>query len=520
MSVRTIRSFSNPILTPSDVTASLPNVLKVVGTFNAGAVALSLPAASPAAVAETAKGCSAVAGSTSTSCDSTAAVGGGVLLLVRVSEAVRSEPHSHSDDQVRVPVAKPSDALDGQQSAVEIVTLSRGDPQFSFEDPRVVLRRSNSSVAFLTSLSHIRPVWVQFSAPSSSSSTPQQQLETVGIHTQCSDVPFLFPGLATHPDDWASGMLEMESWGIEDPRITDLRSLPTDFPLRRVFLDEKEQEDSKADHHHDSWEFVITYTAVSPKGAATALAVARVATPLAPSPGNGGSSTFPFRFVVRRVEILLPPENKDVCLFPTRSASSSSHSQQQVLACYHRPVPKSFGSPDMWYAESLDGLHWGHHRHILGSGGGKKLCWDGGRVGGGAPSVCVPGHGWLHLYHAADIDHRYCLGAFLAEESAPHRILGKTSEPFLVPSEPYEQVGFFPNVVFTCGVVVWDAVSFLGGRRAAGEALVAARRDEEKDGDSSVTTPMWLLVFYGAADDKVAVCWVSVSDLLSSMVKQ
>ena len=61
--------------------------------------------------------------------------------------------------------------------------------------------------------------------------------------------------------------------------------------------------------------------------------------------------------------------------------------------------------------------------------------------------------GWLSIYHAADENQRYCLGAMLTDLDQPERIIGCSDEPILQPEAPYETQGFFGNVVFTCGAV-------------------------------------------------------------------
>jgi len=79
--------------------------------------------------------------------------------------------------------------------------------------------------------------------------------------------------------------------------------------------------------------------------------------------------------------------------------------------------------------------------------------WDSGRIGGGAPPVWTE-TGWLSIYHAADIHNRYCLGAFLTAHDDASRILYRSCRPIFKPETAEETSGFFPNVVFTCGVIL------------------------------------------------------------------
>ena len=109
--------------------------------------------------------------------------------------------------------------------------------------------------------------------------------------------------------------------------------------------------------------------------------------------------------------------------------------------------------------------------------------WENGRIGSGAPPIYTD-RGWLHIYHGADVDNRYCLGAMLTDLNDPGRIIAKSQRPVLEPEEAYEEEGFFGGVVFACGCV----------------------------GNGSVLT-----VYYGAADDKIARAEVTLEEILSSM---
>lgn len=100
--------------------------------------------------------------------------------------------------------------------------------------------------------------------------------------------------------------------------------------------------------------------------------------------------------------------------------------------------------------ESPDMLHWGNHRHLLGSASGD---WDALKLGGGAPLMKTT-RGWLQIYHGVDKDQRYCLGAMLLDLNNPSNILSRSPVPLLQPEAIYEKEGFFGNVVFTCGALL------------------------------------------------------------------
>ena len=116
----------------------------------------------------------------------------------------------------------------------------------------------------------------------------------------------------------------------------------------------------------------------------------------------------------------------------------------------HRPSSIDIGGNYIWLAESHDGLHWGNHQCILKTRAGH---WDSARVGAGAAPIKTP-QGWLEIYHGANAGHFYCLGAFLMDLDNPAKVISRTVEPIMIPTEKYELSGFFGQVVFTNGHIV------------------------------------------------------------------
>ena len=188
-----------------------------------------------------------------------------------------------------------------------------------------------------------------------------------------------------------------EAYGCEDPRIT--------------FLDGR---------------YYVTYSAVSPRGIAVGLA-----------------ATDDFR-TFERLGVMLPPTQKDVCIFPERVRGQ--------YVCRHRPCGDGFSAPAIWTAYSPDLVSWGRHEMTLAPTPGT---WEGGRVGCGPPPIRTD-QGWLEIYHAADEAGRYCLGAMLSDPDRPERILARSSRPVLQPETPYELAGVYGNCVFSCGMVPED----------------------------------------------------------------
>ena len=190
---------------------------------------------------------------------------------------------------------------------------------------------------------------------------------------------------------------EYETFGIEDPRIS--------------FIDGT---------------YYISYVAVCPAGITTCLA-----------------STKDFKSFERH-GVIFCPENKDVVLLPERIDGK--------YYALHRPVSPLFNKQEVWIAESGDLVCWGNHRYVMSPRAG---CWDDIKVGASAvPFKVEPG--WLEIYHGADRNNRYCLGAVLLDAERPWKVIARADEPILEPQADYEIEGFFGNVVFSCGLLRED----------------------------------------------------------------
>lgn len=283
--------------------------------------------------------------------------GSDVVLLLRVAEA----PHRSSAGESAASV------YNHVTRKLDVLRWPADTEDMDASDPRIVRvgRR-----AWLTSISHLR---VARSAD--------------GIHFEVEPVPALSPAT------------ELESFGIEDPRIT--------------FLDGT---------------YWINYTAVSAYGIATALA-----------------STRDFR-IFQRHGVIFPPPNRDVTIFPEQIGGR--------YAALHRPMPEGLGEPAIWIARSSDLMAWGEHRVVAAA---RSDSWDNAKVGGGAVPFRVESgdhDGWLAVYHGVSGPPlEYSLGALLLDAEDPGRVLARSREPILRPEAPYEREGFLGGVVFTCGVL-------------------------------------------------------------------
>ena len=62
--------------------------------------------------------------------------------------------------------------------------------------------------------------------------------------------------------------------------------------------------------------------------------------------------------------------------------------------------------------------------------------------------------GWLVLSHGVGPMRKYCIGAFLLDRDDPSKIIGRLREPLLQPNQN-EREGYVPNVVYTCGALLY-----------------------------------------------------------------
>jgi len=222
------------------------------------------------------------------------------------------------------------------------------------------------------------------------------------------------------------GRGELESYGIEDCRVTRIGDT-----------------------------YYLTYTAVSPNGVGVVL-----------------RSTNNWREFVSH-GMIFPPHNKDCAIFSEKIGGK--------YFALHRPSSVQIGGNYIWLAESPDLVHWGGHRCIAATRPGS---WDCARVGAGAAPIRTTA-GWLEIYHGADAEHRYRLGAMLLDIEEPWKVLARTRQPIMEPVADYERTGFFGNVVFTNGHLV--------------------------DGDR-------ITVYYGASDSVICGATLSINELLEALL--
>ncbi|MFH0919124.1 MAG: glycoside hydrolase family 130 protein, partial [Fibrobacterota bacterium] len=63
--------------------------------------------------------------------------------------------------------------------------------------------------------------------------------------------------------------------------------------------------------------------------------------------------------------------------------------------------------------------------------------------------------GWLVFTHGVGAVRRYCIGAVLLDWEDPSHVIGRSREPILAPNEE-ERKGYVPNVVYSCGALIFN----------------------------------------------------------------
>lgn len=176
-----------------------------------------------------------------------------------------------------------------------------------------------------------------------------------------------------------------------------------------------------------------------------------------------------------RKGMIFPPHNKDCAIF-----SEKINGKYYAL---HRPSSPQLGGNYIWITESPDLLHWGNHKCLATT---RKEMWDSARIGAGAAPIKTS-EGWLEIYHGANRQNRYCLGALLLDLNDPSHVIARSEQPIMEPTAKYELNGFFGNVIFTNGHII--------------------------DGDT-------IRMYYGASDEVICGAEFSVKEVLNSLLNK
>lgn len=173
--------------------------------------------------------------------------------------------------------------------------------------------------------------------------------------------------------------------------------------------------------------------------------------------------------------LITPPgiNDKNACIFPEKL--------NNAYPFFHRI------DPCIWidYVKDLEfrGNHWLSGEIFLEP---RTDSWDSEKVGISAPPMKTK-DGWLLIYHGVSKkDRNYRLGALLLHPEHPNHILARLDNPILEPELPYEMTGVRAGTVFSNGAVIKDNTLF---------------------------------VYYGGADQVLAVATCSVDAILSELTK-
>ena len=183
----------------------------------------------------------------------------------------------------------------------------------------------------------------------------------------------------------------------------------------------------------------------------------------------------------KRLGIIFDQDTKDVVLFPKKIGT--------LYGAYLRPDSHpSYHRLTIMYASSPDLIHWGNYQYVMDA---RPNSWDSFRIGAGCPPIKTE-RGWLNIYHGVNKTDdnpvgRYSAGAVLTDVVDATKIIARSAEPLFSPENHYEINGFAGQVVFPTGII-------------------PHHQDPDK-----------VLVYYGASDTNVAVCEMSISEIISAL---
>ena len=189
---------------------------------------------------------------------------------------------------------------------------------------------------------------------------------------------------------------EYDEYGVEDPRITYIDGI-----------------------------YLITYSAYSRYGVRVGLA-----------------RTEDFS-QVERVAYITQPDMRNVVIFPEKFG--------EYYVRLDRPHTE-LTRWSMWISYSKDLINWGRSKVVMRA---QFYRWDAMKLGPGAPPIKTE-KGWLNIYHGVFETMAgavYRLGVALHDLKDPAKIIGVGDNWILEPEDPWERVGYVPNVVFSCAAV-------------------------------------------------------------------
>ncbi|MPY86287.1 MAG: glycosidase [Luteitalea sp.] len=224
----------------------------------------------------------------------------------------------------------------------------------------------------------------------------------------------------------------------------------------------------------------------------------RVIFPAAPSQRNGiedarfvcfenedGTHVYYATFTAFDGKVVLPElvETSDFLRFRFITLNGPA-AQNKGMAIFPRKINGLYAmlsrqDNENMYLMFSDNVHFWHERTLLLT---PTFPWELVQLGN-CGSPIETDAGWLVLSHGVGPLRRYCIGAVLLDRADPARVIGRLREPLLTPNQS-ERQGYVPNVVYTCGALLYN-----------GE----------------------LIIPYGLADHATAFATVSLDEVLAAM---
>ncbi len=172
-------------------------------------------------------------------------------------------------------------------------------------------------------------------------------------------------------------------------------------------------------------------------------------------------------------------DDRDHTLFPEKINGK--------FALLRRPmefIGEKYGTkrPGIWLSYSENFIEWTEPKLLATA----TEDWEGDRIGAAA-SPTKTKYGWLLLYHGVDHNNVYRVGAMLLDIDNPLKIIARTRNFIMEPTEYYEKFGtIIPNVIFPTSTILKD----------------------DK-----------LYIYYGCCDSNISLATVSLNDLITHILK-
>jgi len=170
-----------------------------------------------------------------------------------------------------------------------------------------------------------------------------------------------------------------------------------------------------------------------------------------------------------------------------------------------------FGDSHIWNATSTNLIDW--VPNITPVLTGRPGEFDAAYVETGPPPIKTD-YGWLVIYHGIDtydVSKTYRIGAALFDKTDPTKVIWRSKQPLLEPSEPYEKVGFVDVIdggFDTLKKLTLEDLHELSKREKLPKAVFCCGAVKEHDN--------LIRLYYGAGDTVICTATVDLQTILSS----